>query len=59
MEAREPLIKSGRNRLRFKTIKIKAWNAAHSMAIGKFHNAEIDCFGRKRFVHDLIRGSLV
>jgi hypothetical protein len=44
--------------MRFKTIKIKAWNAAHSMAMGKFHNAEIDCFGRKLFVHDLIRGSL-
>ena len=26
--------------------------------MGKFHNAEIDCFGRKMFVHDLIRGSL-
>ena len=49
---------SGRNRLRFKTIKIKAWNAANSPAISKFHNAEIECFGRKLFVHDLIRGSL-
>jgi hypothetical protein len=52
-------------------IKIKAWNAsktqsirfAHgagpSTAIAKFYNAEIDNFGRKVFVHELIRGSLV
>ena len=40
-------------------IKIKAWNASNSRAIAKFHNAEIDYFGHKMFVHDLIRGSLV
>jgi len=39
-------------------IKIKAWNASNSPAIAKFHNAEIDDFGHKVFVHDLIRGSL-
>jgi hypothetical protein len=83
-----PLIQSGRNSLRCKTIKIKAWNAArthsircahglgpahgisispakagpmsaaNAVGLGEFHNAEIDCFGRKMFVHDLIRGSL-
>ena len=39
-------------------IKIKAWNASNSRAIAKFHNAEIDYFEHKMFVHDLIRGSL-
>jgi hypothetical protein len=27
------------------------------VGLGKFHNAEIECFGRQLFVHDLIRGS--
>ena len=31
---------------------------ANAVGLGEFHNAEIDCFGRKMFVHDLIRGSL-
>jgi hypothetical protein len=35
-----------------------AHGASLSTAIGKFHNAEIECFGHKLFVHDLIRGSL-
>ena len=32
---------------------------ASAVGPGKFHNAEIDCFGHKLFIHDLIRGSLV
>ena len=71
---REPLNKSGRINLRFKMIKIKAWNARNSTAIAKFHkasaslltpltyirvgDAEIDYFGLKLIGHDLFRGFL-
>jgi hypothetical protein len=55
---REPLIKTGRIKLRFKKIKIKAGNARNSTAIAKFSNAEIEHFGFKSIVHVLIRGSL-
>ena len=55
----ELLIKTGRYKLRFKMIKIKAGNARNSRAIAKLPNAEIDYFGLKLIVHVLIRGSLV
>ena len=31
---------------------------ASAVGLGKFHNAEIDCFGHKMIVHDFIRVSL-
>jgi hypothetical protein len=60
---REPLIKTGRYRLRAKMIKIKAGNARNSPAIAKpasifLGNAEVDYFGLKLIVHVLISGSL-
>ena len=55
---KEPLIKTGRIKLRRKMIKIKAGNARNSTAIAKFSNAEIDHFRLKLIVHVLIRGSL-
>ena len=55
---REPLIKTGRIKLRYKMIKVKAGNARNSRAIAKFSNVEIDYFGLKLIVHVLIRGSL-
>ena len=39
-------------------IAASALAEAIAVGLGKFHNAEIDCFGRKLFVHDLMRGSL-
>jgi hypothetical protein len=56
---REPLIKSGTNRLSVKMFWFKAWNARNSRAIAKFHNAETGHFNHKMSIHDLIRGSLV
>jgi hypothetical protein len=55
----EPLNKSGRIKLRFKIIKIKAWSARNSCSIAKFHNAGIDDFGLKSIGHDLFRGPLL
>jgi len=60
--SREPLIKSGSNRLSVKTFWFKAWNARHKCvmgrAIAKFYNAETGYFNHKMSIHDLIRGSL-
>jgi hypothetical protein len=56
---REPLIKTGRIKLKFKMIKFKARNARNSRAIAKFCNTGIDCFEIKLIVHVLFRGSLV
>ena len=59
IQFKEPLIKTGRYKLRVKMIKIKAGNARNSRAIAKLPNAEVDYFRLKLIVHVLIRGSLV
>jgi hypothetical protein len=56
--SREPLIKSGSNKLSVKMFWFKAWNARNSRAIAKFCNAETGRFNHKMSIHDLIRGSL-
>ncbi len=55
---KEPLHKSGRIKLGFKLIKIKARNASNSTAIAAFRNAEIDHFGPTLIAHGFCRGSL-
>jgi hypothetical protein len=60
---REPLIRTGRIKLRVKMIKIKAGSARNSPAIAKFTliflgNAEVAYFRLKLIVHVLISGSL-
>jgi len=55
---KEPLIKSGRKRLRVKTFKFEALIARNSRAIAKISNEGVECFGLNIFVHDLIRGSV-
>ena len=57
--SREPLIKSGSNKLSAKMFCFKAWNARNSRAIAKFCNAETGHFKHKMSIHELIRGSLV
>ena len=54
---------TGRTKLRFKIIKVKAENQRNSRArlaeaIAEFFNAGIDCLGLKLVVHVLIRASL-
>ncbi len=55
---KEPLIKSGSNRLSVIMFCFKAWSARNSRAIAKLCNAETGHFNHKMSIHDLIRGSL-
>jgi len=50
---KEPLIKSGSNRLQVKISWFKAWNARNSRVIAKFCNAEARYFNRKISIHEL------